>query len=355
MAGTLSLGDGARPAGRACFVPNHLGPGIVKADCFRIRLPPGFVFGPYLVHALNSPESLRQVAERMRGATRPRMTLDILKSISVPLPSIEDQKRTAGILNEQMASVSHLRNAQMELDRELEALRDATLRDVFLSDEIRATSRKSLRSICVTNGQYGTSEKCHRANGGVPVLRMCNIVNGLIDWSDLVYANLGQSELQKYRLAAGDLLFNRTNSAELVGKTAVFDGERDAAFASYLIRFRLDTSLADPTFVATYINSRYGREFIVRHMTRAVSQVNISASTMHEMPIPVPDVARQRELAQLIKQKRQFIETARGTSFVQKQKIDSFACGATSSPLFRRALSALVFVSFGFASDACAY
>ncbi len=135
------------------------------------------------------------------------------------------------------------------------------------------------------------------------MLRMGNIRDGRIFWDDLQFANLPAQEREAYLLRAGDIVFNRTNSAELVGKSAVFDGSREALFASYLIRFRLLPNVADPYFVCAYINSEKGRAFIGSKMTRAIGQVNISASTMHEMPIPLPGFHEQQRIAKQLREK----------------------------------------------------
>src|SRR5436305_249946 len=88
-----------------------------------------------------------------------------------------------------------------------------------------------------------------------PILRMGNIQNGRLNLRDLKYLHLNDDERAKLLLAKGDILVNRTNSAELVGKCAVFDMEGDYGFASYLIRLRLDMKRADSNLVAIYINS----------------------------------------------------------------------------------------------------
>lgn len=82
--------------------------------------------------------------------------------------------------------------------------------------------------------RYGTSQKSE-SFGKVPVLRMGNIQNGEIDWSDLVYTS-DDEEIERYKLEPGDVLFNRTNSPELVGKTGIYRGEHPAVFAGYLIK-----------------------------------------------------------------------------------------------------------------------
>ncbi|MEY3826985.1 MAG: hypothetical protein RLZZ148_1803, partial [Cyanobacteriota bacterium] len=189
------------------------------------------------------------------------------------------------------------------------ALPAAYLRAVFESEEANSWERRKLGEICQSNGQYGTSEKSTNVNQGLPVLRMGNIIEGKINWSDLMYVNLPTDEETKFLLKKGDVLFNRTNSAELVGKTAVFDAEFKAVFASYLIRFKMRYNLADPYYISAYINSRQGRKFIEANMTRAIGQVNISASTMYNMPIPIPPtLEKQKQIASTLTEQMQEVE-----------------------------------------------
>lgn len=126
-----ALGDGARPAGRACLVPVDLGPALVKADCFRVRLPRIAVYGPFLVAVMNSPQFLKQVADRIRGATRPRMTLGILRDCRVPLPAIDEQRRVAATLIEQMVEVERARAAVRAQTEVIDTLPAALLRRAF--------------------------------------------------------------------------------------------------------------------------------------------------------------------------------------------------------------------------------
>ena len=76
------------------------------------------------------------------------------------------------------------------------------------------------------------------------------------------YLHIPEKDHARFVLKRGDILVNRTNSAELVGKCAVFDVDDDYAFASYLIRLRLDTEKADSRLVASYINSPIGRAYM---------------------------------------------------------------------------------------------
>ncbi|MGD9719893.1 MAG: restriction endonuclease subunit S [Pirellulales bacterium] len=254
----------------------------------------------FLLHLLIA--SRDYIREQSSGAIHKTVYVPTVKEFRICCPPLAEQKRIAAILKEQLAAVEHARAAAQAQLEAAKALPAAYMREVFDNDDARAWPKRPLRELCATNGQYGTSDSaCDDPNSGLPVLRMGNLVEGRIDWSDLRYAVLTPEETAKYQLRGGDLVFNRTNSAELVGKTAVFEGDQSAVFASYLIRFRIRRDISDPHFVAAFINSRYGRRFIEDNMSRAIGQVNISASTMHTMPIPCPPFEIQRRKSEVIR------------------------------------------------------
>lgn len=146
---------------------------------------------------------------------------------------------------------------------------------------------------------YGTSAKTDDDDRGVPVLRMGNIQNGEIDYSDLRYLPSTHEEFPSLLLTPGDLLFNRTNSPELVGKTAVYDGSvSPCSAASYLLRVRL--LQVPPRLVAYYINSPVGRSWIRQEASQQVGQANVSGTKLRALGVPVPPLAEQVEIARLI-------------------------------------------------------
>lgn len=140
--------------------------------------------------------------------------------------------------------------------------------------------------------QYGTSNKANSTGDGIPVIRMNNIVEGALDLSKLKHVKLTEKERDSLLLKDGDILFNRTNSKELVGKCAVFHGEEEYVFASYLIRVKVDTGQANPDFVAYAINSRMGRQQIDALSRQIIGQANVNSEELRELsiPLPLPDI-----------------------------------------------------------------
>ena len=147
--------------------------------------------------------------------------------------------------------------------------------------------------------QYGISSSL----GGeciVPILKMNNLQDGHIDLTDVGSIEISKDEFDSLKLFKGDLLINRTNSFELVGKTALYDLEGDHVFASYLVRFRLSPSVL-PAFVNYYLNSDQGQRRLRQLATKAISQANINPTTLkRRLFIPVPPIAEQAKIVQVL-------------------------------------------------------
>jgi len=152
-----------------------------------------------------------------------------------------------------------------------------------------------LRSV-VSLVQYGCSSLATEAPIGVPMLRMSNLQDDGWDLRELKYIELEADELERYRVLPGDLLFNRTNSKELVGKCEVFPESGDWVFASYLIRVRLRREAVIPQFVSDFLSTRTGRLQIDRLSRQIIGMTNINAEELKEILLPLPPPPQQREL-----------------------------------------------------------
>lgn len=151
------------------------------------------------------------------------------------------------------------------------------------------------------NLQYGTSEKAAATkDSGIPILRMGNIQVTGLDLSDLKYIELSDKDRSKYLLKKGDVLINRTNSAELVGKSTTFELEGDFLFASYLIRLQVKPSVILPLYLSYFINSVYGRSYIDSVKHQVAGQANINSKNIKSMPIPVAPLVEQRLIVEKI-------------------------------------------------------
>ncbi len=270
--------------------------GCSSVDQFAFDVRQDLADTNYIAAFMRSETFLRRSEVVTTTGQLPRISIDAIATVSIELPPIIEQRRIATKLNALLAASDVARRAAEDRLASAKALPAAYLREVFEGPMATKWESRALGEMVQGNGQYGTSERSNGEGRGLPVLGMPHIHQGRIRWRNVSFADLSQADIDKYRLEVGDILFNRTNSAELVGKTAIFDGAREAVFASYLIRYRALQGVGDPRFICAYINSRPGRNYIERHMARAVGQVNISASTMHKMPIPCPPLPEQKRL-----------------------------------------------------------
>lgn len=147
---------------------------------------------------------------------------------------------------------------------------------------------------------YGTSNSTNEI-GKYPVLRMGNMKNGTLDLKDLVYINLEEKEFKKYQLKKGDILLNRTNSYELVGKISLFDLEGDYISASYIVVYRPNFKVLNSIFINNLLNTTYFQEKIRTIATKGVSQANINPTSFKEViKIPLPPIKEQEKIAEIL-------------------------------------------------------
>jgi type I restriction enzyme, S subunit len=160
----------------------------------------------------------------------------------------------------------------------------------------------------ITSVEYGSSAKSN-VHGHTPVLRMGNLQGGKVDWDDLVYTN-DESEIRRYTLKPGDVLFNRTNTIDLVGKTSIYKGERPAIFAGYLIRINVDKSLLNSEYLNYALNAEFSRRHSAKVLSVAVGQANINGQKVKTYPIPLPStLAEQEAIAEALSDTDALIES----------------------------------------------
>ncbi|MBC8492952.1 MAG: restriction endonuclease subunit S [Chloroflexi bacterium] len=250
----------------------------------------------FLFAFVQTQSFIEQVSGRMRGASYPAVSDRDVFAVLLPLPPLDEQRRIVARLEALLAEVE-----RAEAEIEAEAEKTERLMTYAVSAELNKLKsegclQRPLGDVLV-RVQYGTSQRADEDSGGVPVLRMGNVQDGCLDLTDLKYVRLLDAELEKFRLEPGDILINRTNSPELVGKSAVFLEDGTFVFASYLIRLRADPKWAEPRYLNYFINSTEGRAYVDRTRRHIIGQANINAKEIRAMPVLVPSVERQRRIA----------------------------------------------------------
>ena len=150
---------------------------------------------------------------------------------------------------------------------------------------------KNLISSC----EYGLS-RAMSEHGHYPIFRMNNIERGRMVGSPLAYIDLSPKDFARYRVRKGDILFNRTNTVELVGKVGIFALEGDFVFASYLVRL-VASEENDPRFLNYYLNSFEGQKRIAAKVTPSIGQANINTRSLKSVWAVKPSRSEQSVIA----------------------------------------------------------
>lgn len=249
--------------------------------------------------------------------TIPNLSGARLKVLPVAVPSVREQGAIADLLSKLHAAVD------VEADRvaALKELKAATMAKLFAEGLNGETSKSTeigaipqswqvvpLRDL-IAEAQYGLSQRGEKS-GKMPILRMNSQQDGRIVFRDLQFVDVSDEVIEKYLLEQGDLLFNRTNSIDLVGRTAIFLGGRKAVFASYLIRLRPRNESVDSAFLNHYLNFEPTQLALKRLATRGVSQSNINASKLRTFLVPRPRLEEQRQISDILDSLHARIEEA---------------------------------------------
>jgi type I restriction enzyme S subunit len=274
-----------------CYVVSHLA--TVE--------PSPSVYGRWLLHwfRANSPTSL------ITNDAYPSIRTSEIEGIEVALPDFQEQQRIALILD----NVDSLRLKRQKAIRLVDELLRATFIDMFGDPSTNPKNFEigTIRDLVAT-ANYGTSEKASEEAGEYQVLRMNNITyEGGWNFSSLKYVDLDPANAHKYIAQKGDLLFNRTNSKELVGKTAVYMRDEPMAIAGYLVRVRMNKR-GNPHYVSGYLNSTHGKQTLVARAKSIVGMANINAQEMQDIPLLLPPIELQDKYARIFEAAHQHLQ-----------------------------------------------
>lgn len=264
----------------------------------------GEIGNVFLMHYLNMVD----YKDYVKGTTRLKLTQGSMQLMPFPLPPLSEQQRIVERIEELFAKLDEAKERLQEVADSFAVRKAAILHKAFtgeltkqwrlengVSDE--SWEEKTIGEIC-SSLKYGTSKKSSD-DGEVVVLRMGNLQNGEIDWSNLAYTS-DEEDIKKYLLKSGDVLFNRTNSPELVGKTSIYRGEMPAIYAGYLIKLDYEKNIVVGDYLNYYLNSSKAKEYYMQVKTDGVSQSNINAKKIGEFEIPLPTLSEQNEIVRLI-------------------------------------------------------
>ena len=250
----------------------------------------------YLYYYLKSKKTY--VNRVGRGVAQNNINMSMLKALEVPVPELSKQLEIVKVIDKAYEVIEDRKQELKCLDNLIRARFVEMFGDPVLNE--KGWKIVTVGDI-VTEVRYGTSKPAVEG-GKYTYLRMNNLTaDGHLDLKDLKYIDISEDEIEKCVVRKGDVLFNRTNSIELVGKTAVFDLTEEMVIAGYIIRVRLTKEML-PVVFSQYMNLE-PLKVILRGMAKgAVNQANINAQELQSIKVYIPDMKLQNQFADFVQQ-----------------------------------------------------
>lgn len=245
-------------------------------------------------HIVQSEQVWNWAVQNSSGSLSPRTKFSILSQLVLSLPS-SSQESCLAVLN---SAEKVLRDSEIALE-DIQQAKISTAYSLMLAgnwyQELFGKKEPLIRDgwhltnvgDVLIDTQYGLSDSL-KSSGEYPVLRMMNITNGYVDPNDLKYIDWSKEDAEKYILSYGDIVFNRTNSMEWVGRTGIFELEEEYLFASYLIRLVADESKITSYYLTQYLNLPLAQYRLKAFATPGVSQANINPNSLKSLPLLLP-------------------------------------------------------------------
>ena len=296
------------PRGYFAYNPSRINVGSVDWQKYEDRVivsPLYVVFGvsdrldrQYLLHYLKSDMMLSFIKEYATGSVRDNLKLADLGKFPINLRPVEEQHQIATTLDKIDDLIAKRRQQLDKLD-ELVKSRFIEMFGVYPANPM-GWEIGTIRDI-VTEVRYGSSRPA--VDGGkYPYLRMNNITyGGELDLSDTKRIDIPDNELDKCTVRRGDILFNRTNSKELVGKTCVYDRDEMMVLAGFVIRIRVKDRIL-PEFLSAFLNTDFSKQMLLGMCKTAIGQANINAQELQNIGLYLPPVELQQCFVQFKKE-----------------------------------------------------
>lgn len=261
----------------------------------------------YLLYFIATKKELYR--NNKKGSAIPHLNKELFFSMPFPLAPLAEQVRIVDRIESIFAKLDEAKEKAQEVVDGFELRKSAILHKAFTGEltkkwreeqgvTLESWKEGSIDAIC-NSLKYGTAKKSKK-EGTVVVIRMGNLQQGEIDWSDLAYSD-DQDDIEKYQLDNGDVLFNRTNSAALVGKTSIYRGEYPAIYAGYLIKLDYNHDIITGDFLNYALNTNNAKEYCNLVKTDGVNQSNINAKKIGAYVIPIPSIREQEEVVRIVK------------------------------------------------------
>ena len=281
----------------------------------REKPPYDAVFASYLIrvrvnHSVALPEfvdlfirsSFGQAQIIPQGAAQKNINAKLIQQLLIPLPPLEEQRRIVAKVEELMSRIREAKRLRQEAKEEAERLWQSVLSETFPKSKTelpKGWQWVRLEEVCTLIESGFAFRKRGAPQGDLLHLRPYNIAeDGTLDLSQRFYVPSSLRSARYKLLQSGDVLFNNTNSVELVGKTALVQEPLEAAFSNHITLLRSDTTKAEGAWIALALQALWRQGFFANLCNKWIGQAGINTETLKKVLIPLPPLKEQRRIVE---------------------------------------------------------
>lgn len=294
--------------GRAAIWSGGIEPMSFQNHLHRLRALAPNVEPRFYVYFLQSAFTQLGMFEGAGNKTTiPNISRSRLAALEIPHPPLAEQQAIATALSRVRKAIK-TQDQIVDVAQDLKRASMGTLFTCGLRGEVQRETEigpvpeswniATIDDVAMAT-QYGLSMR-GQASGAYPILRMNCQEDGKVHYRNLQFVDLDGETYKKFQLKRDDLLFNRTNSIDLVGRMAIVEDDKPAVFASYLVRVSVDQSRCIAQFLNYFVNWPETQREIKKLASRAVGQANINASKLRSILCPLPSLDEQHEIVAIL-------------------------------------------------------
>ena len=251
----------------------------------------------YIAFYLRKKEVIEFAMNNLTGTRQPRVNIEALLSFQIPLPSLPEQKRIVARIEALFSKIDEIKRLRKEANDLAKTLLQSALHEVFSKADEKGWKWVRLGEV-VSHIQSGFAcSKKYETKNGIPHLRPNNIgFNGELDLSKLVHIPAEIVDLTKYSLKKGDVLFNNTNSKELVGRAALITQDLDYGFSNHITRLRVNKELITPLWMVLTVNYLWLQGYFLKICQKWIGQAGVNTKMLKSIQIPLPPLPEQKRI-----------------------------------------------------------
>ena len=290
--------------GRVAILKKEFMPAALNQRVACLRLKTDRVAKDYLFHVLNSAFFEQQCIQSSKGVAQKNMSTEWLKDYEIPMYPKEQQELIADILDKTRNIIISRNYELKKLDDLIKARFVEMFGDAYLNEfGWKKIKIKNAVTVEPQNGMYKPQSDYVTDGSGIPILRIDGFYDGVVtDFSSLKRLRCSENERQKYLLYEDDVVINRVNSIEYLGKCAHINGLlEDTVYESNMMRMHFDSTRFHPVYVCRLLCSRFVYDQIVNHAKQAVNQASINQKDVLDFDIYEPPLKLQIQIADFVR------------------------------------------------------